>query len=122
MGYARRLVIAVAIIATLGTAFGMTAGRNRASADQAGKVGDRAVMAATGAKWLRFDFDWTGIEPQQGSFNWQPIDRVVDAASTLGIQVLALPSYTPSWVRPAGTTDKTPPTNPADFARFVGAA
>jgi hypothetical protein len=33
-----------------------------------------------------------------------------------------MPTYTPAWARPAGTTDKAPPTNPADFASFAAAA
>ncbi len=83
---------------------------------------DLDLMASTGARWLRFDFDWASAETSPGRYNWTFIDRVVNQAQRRGLQVLATPAYTPAWARPAGTTDKTPPTDPATFARFVGAA
>ena len=83
---------------------------------------DLDAMVATGATWLRVDFDWPSIEPNQGQFNWSHTDRVVNAAQQRGMRILALPTYTPAWARPAGTGDKTPPTDPATFANFVQAA
>src|SRR5213078_1960174 len=83
---------------------------------------DLDAIAATGAKWVRFDFDWASAEPSPGQFNWGPIDRVVTAVRARGLEVLATPAYTPGWARPTGTTDKTPPTDLATYATFVGAA
>jgi putative cell wall-binding protein len=83
---------------------------------------DLDSMVAAGGSWVRFDFDWPSIQPNAGSFNWTNTDRLVAAATSRGLKVLALPTYTPAWARPAGTSDKTPPTNPADFATFVRAA
>lgn len=77
------------------------------------------TLAATGVGWIRVDFDWPSAEPRQGTFNWDPIDRVVAEASARGIEVLAVPAYTPSWARPSGTSDKHPPTNFSHFASFV---
>lgn len=80
---------------------------------------DLDLMAATGARWIRFDFDWQSAEPVRGQYNWSFIDRVVREAHARDLRVLATPAYTPTWARPAGTTDKVPPTDPATFARFV---
>ncbi|MGH9180923.1 MAG: cellulase family glycosylhydrolase, partial [Acidimicrobiales bacterium] len=83
---------------------------------------DLDAMAATGAAWLRLDFDWPSIEQQPGIFTWGPTDRVVTAARARGLSILALPTYTPAWLRPAGTSDKQAPSDPAAFAAFVAAA
>jgi hypothetical protein len=81
------------------------------------------AMQATGATWLRFDFLWPTIEPQNGQFNWQLYDRVVPEATARGFRILGELSYTPPWARPANctTTDKCPPANPADYQGFVQA-
>jgi hypothetical protein len=80
-------------------------------------------MARTGASWLRLDFDWPSIQSGgPDAWNWAPTDRVVNAASARGISILATPTYTPTWARPAGTTGKHPPTDPLDYVRFVQAA
>ena len=79
-------------------------------------------MAALGASWVAVDVDWPSIQADgPSSWNWGPTDRVVFAARARNIGVLALAVYTPSWARPAGTSDKHPPTDAADYARFVAA-
>lgn len=83
---------------------------------------DLDAMAATGAKWLRFDFDWASAEPTPGNYRWTYIDRVVNKARARGLRILATPSYTPTWARPAGTTDKYAPADPGTYAAFVKAA
>lgn len=80
------------------------------------------LMASTGATWVRLDVDWSGIESTRGRYSWDNVDRVVLAIQSRGMKVLALPAYTPAWARPAGTTSHHPPTDPAHFAAFVGAA
>ncbi|HUP68720.1 MAG TPA: cellulase family glycosylhydrolase [Acidimicrobiales bacterium] len=83
---------------------------------------DLDAMAATGARWVRVDFDWSSIEASPGSFNWGPTDRVVNQAQARGLRIIALPAYTPAWARPPGTTDKYPPSQPSTFGAFVRAA
>jgi hypothetical protein len=80
-------------------------------------------MVRAGAGWLRLDFDWPSIQSGgRDRWNWGPTDRVVAAASARGLSILAVPAYTPDWARPAGTSGHHPPTDPADYARFVGVA
>lgn len=83
---------------------------------------DFDLVASTGARWARFDFDWGGAEPRPGSFDWRRIDRLVKAARARHMSILATVAYTPAWARPEGTTDKAPPGDPADYARFARAA
>jgi hypothetical protein len=83
---------------------------------------DLDAIQATGAKWLRVDFDWASAEPAPGSYRWTYIDRVVQRASARGLRILATPAYTPTWARPAGTTDKFAPADPSAYAAFVKAA
>jgi hypothetical protein len=83
---------------------------------------DLDAMVATGAKWLRFDFDWASAEPTPGNYRWTYIARVVNKALARGLRILATPSYTPTWARPAGTTDKYAPADPGTYAAFVKAA
>ena len=80
------------------------------------------TLAAVGSRWVRVDFDWSSIEPTPGSSDWTDIDRFVALAAGHHIRVLAMLAYTPVWARPPGSTDKHPPTDVADFARFAAEA
>jgi polysaccharide biosynthesis protein PslG len=81
------------------------------------------AIAATQAKWLRVDFDWSIIQARgPDAFNWSRVDPIVDGAHRRHLAVIALVTYTPEWARPFGSPDKHPPTDPDDFARFVSAA
>ena len=42
-----------------------------------------------GVQWNRVAFSWVLVEPEEGSFDWAPYDRVVDACDREGIAVLA---------------------------------
>jgi hypothetical protein len=81
-----------------------------------------AGITATGARYLRMDFDWSYIGRQEGEFDWAATERVVRQAQQCGLEVLALLAYTPEWARPAGSGDHHPPTDPADFAAFAAEA
>lgn len=80
------------------------------------------LMASTGARWVRVDFSWSSVERVRGTYDWKNLDRVVAAVRSRGLQVLALPTYTPEWARPAGSNSRTPPIDPAGFAAFTAAA
>ena len=106
-----------------GTRAGFSPGGGLGNLSQADLDREFDAMAATGAEWVRVDFSWPTLEPTKGSFAWSSIDRVVNAAQSRGMSVLALPTYTPAWARAAGTdSSKYPPLDPADYANFVRAA
>jgi hypothetical protein len=78
--------------------------------DDAALDRDLDEMAATGARWLRVDFYWPTIQdggPQ--SWDWSGTDRVVEGAISRGMEILAMPAYSPRWARPPATSDHHPP-------------
>ncbi len=78
------------------------------------------AIVAAGMTWVRADFFWDSIEQRRGEYTWTATDIFVRAAEARGLHVLGIADYTPSWAR-TGPTNKYPPTNPADYATFVGA-
>ena len=84
---------------------------------------DLDLIASTGVRYVRFDFDWTGVQPDgPDDFEWDELDRAVDASLERDLEIVAMLAYTPDWARPDDETDKHPPLDPAHFARFAGAA
>jgi hypothetical protein len=82
---------------------------------------DRA--RAMGATWVRLALNWSTLQMHgRGTYNWAPADAVIGAASARGLRVIGVVSYTPGWARPAGTPATYPPSNPADYGSFLGAA
>ncbi len=55
------------------------------------------VALNLGVRWIRVDFDWFRIEPEQGQFRWEATDRIVQRAEELGLEVLGVLAYTPPW-------------------------
>jgi polysaccharide biosynthesis protein PslG len=52
-------------------------------------------MAATGARYLRIDVDWSAIEQQPRVRDWSVVDRIVDGARACGLDVIGVLAYTP---------------------------
>lgn len=72
--------------------------------------------------WIRFDVNWNVIQYRgQTSYDWEPFDRVVRAVTSRGMRVLAGVLFTPPWARAPGTSSRYPPSDLADYARFVTA-
>ena len=74
-----------------------------------------------GITWVREDFAWSTIEPSRGKFRWARTDALMRNAAQLGLKVLAIATYAPGWATGHPESDKYPPSDPADFARFVSA-
>ncbi len=98
---------------------GFAAGSGLAGRSEADLARELEGMAATGAQQLRFDLDWSYLEPEPGRFRWSAVDRVVAGARACGLDVVALLTYSPEWARVPGTTEHAPPRDAADFAGFV---
>lgn len=68
-------------------------------------------MVTAGATYVRLDVPWVALEPsaprltaagaEVRTFDWPRMDRLIDGARSRGLQVVALPAYTPAWARPA---------------------
>ena len=85
-----------------------------------GRLLDEAKRA--GAQWVRVDVAWSVI--QSGgptSWDWSSSDRIISFISARGMNVHAMLGYTPSWARPAATTDKHAPLDPNAYANFARA-
>ncbi len=81
---------------------------------------DFDAIAALGVRWVRLDLQWAYVqEAGRDQWRWDRLDLAVRLARERELDVLALLAYTPAWARPARTTDKHPPTNPDDFARYA---
>jgi hypothetical protein len=55
------------------------------------------ALRAAGVEWVRVDFIWAWVEPEQDGFDWQTYDRVVAAARVRGLRIFATLAYTPAW-------------------------
>lgn len=108
---------------TLGAASGFSPGGDFPLLSQEDLERDLEAAASTGARWVRVDFAWSNVERVPGAYDWSDVDRVTAAVDAVGMEVLALPAYTPEWARPPGcTSNKCAPREAADFARFVAEA
>jgi hypothetical protein len=134
------VVVALLLIAVASGAGTVLSGRTAASADPDKPIGiatgdtlpwltptalDQELddMGALGVTSIRLDLAWDDVQPTSStSYNWTNFDRIVQAANARGSTLLPPLAYTPAWARPAGCSDKCPPTDPAQFGAFVSAA
>jgi polysaccharide biosynthesis protein PslG len=112
---------AAPVAPVLAGAHGISAGSGFQALDDEDLTRTLDDLVELGVRWVRFDFDWSLMEPDgPEAIDWAPWDRVVTAVGLRGIRILGIVDYTPGWA--CGCHDpKTPPTHPADFARFAGA-
>lgn len=81
-----------------------------------------ASLKELGVGWVRYDFEWGVIQPDNASsYQWTAIDRVVATAKSYGIETLGTIAYAPKWARDAScnTTWACPPASPAAYAKFA---
>jgi hypothetical protein len=76
------------------------------------------VLAASGTKWLREQFEWSQIEPQPGTFDFSRYDQYMLLTAQHGVHVLPLLFDTPLW---AGSASNAIPADPSAYATFVAA-
>jgi polysaccharide biosynthesis protein PslG len=81
-----------------------------------------ATIADLGARWVRFDLNWSIVEAERGTYDWQRVDAFVEQARRRGLRLLATVAYTPRWARAGRGDDKQPPRDPRDYARFAAVA
>jgi len=79
------------------TSFGMGAYLGRYHGRELEQMAVKAKES--GVKWIREDFEWGGMEPEKGIFNWAFNDSVVNIARKNGISVYAIVAYWPPWTR-----------------------
>ena len=106
-------------------ALGIAAGSSLPSLDDQQLAARLDGIKATGARWIRLDFDWSLIQPKDSqTYDWSTYDRLVAAINTRNIAILAILDYTPAWARQSAcnSTSKCAPASTAQFAAFAAAA
>ncbi len=78
-------------------------------------------LAQQGLTTVRQRFDWSQIEPVAGQFTWDVYDRIVTAASSQDIELLAVLDGSPEWARAQAdrANPLAPPVEREDFGRFA---
>ncbi len=81
------------------------------------------LLASGGYHWVRQRFPWAEIEPERGSFRWEPWDAIVQECQVRGLRVIAVLDGSPGWARAPDDAANpfAPPRNPADLATFARA-
>jgi len=60
-----------------------------------------------GASWIRIDFNWFMVEPQQGQYDWALFDKLVNDARARGLEVFATIGYGPAWASAGGRDSRS---------------
>jgi len=79
------------------------------------------TLQENGFRVVRQVFAWSDIQPTQNEFVWDRYDRIVEALSAHGIQIVAVLARSPEWARAPGAQDAidAPPQEISDYANFV---
>lgn len=81
------------------------------------------MMVSANLYWVRQEFRWAEIEPQQGVFNWTQWDAIVESVHQNDkLQLVAVLNTSPPWTHnTTSTTSSTAsPHDPTLFADFAG--
>jgi hypothetical protein len=77
-------------------------------------------MKTLGVKYVRMDFSWETFEPvRDAPFRFSTYDRLVNWTMANGLEIVALPLFVPSWLRPVGGGMTSIPMSGPDFDDFV---
>ena len=92
--------------------------------DAAAVAADIDTIAATGARWVRFDMEWSVVQgASREAFDWSTVDPIVRRAQAKGLSVIGLLGYSPGWASIDGCRGlHCAPANPADYATYTRAA
>ncbi|HEY8475261.1 MAG TPA: hypothetical protein VIN09_00175 [Chloroflexota bacterium] len=87
-----------------------------------------AMLRDAGVGWIRQQFPWQEIEPDEkgrfwdakhGISSWAKYDNIVALAEEYDIEIIARLDTSPQWARPGNSWHATPPDNLEDFGDFV---
>ncbi len=79
---------------------------------------DLDLVNEMGFSWVKQRFAWREIEVEQGQYNWDVADYIVDTAELKGIQMIALVDYPPLWLMQNPEAENGPPIDFAEYGRF----
>ena len=70
----------------------------------------------TGAKWLREDFEWSVVEPQDDQWSWSRYDNLLIEAANRGIHILPVLAVAPPW---AASAWNALPADRSEYAEYT---
>jgi hypothetical protein len=80
-----------------------------------------ANMKSIGLSWVRADADWSWLEPEQGTFNWAPLDQEVQSIEAAGMNADLIIDDTPPWARNSAADQLWgEPASASAYATFAG--
>ncbi len=71
--------------------------------------------------WIKHQIEWKEFEPSQGQRLWEPIDQIVGAADSAGLNLLLSVVKAPDWARGGRTQEDGPPIDYSTYGDFMGA-
>jgi hypothetical protein len=79
------------------------------------------LMSKSGVESVRLTFAWEQLEPRKGVFDFSTFDKLIQAASSHHLRIIANITQTPLWAstKPNGEFWRAPPKNNADFAALM---
>lgn len=82
-----------------------------------------STLADSGFSFARQEFSWAEIEPQQGQYNWDTYDAIVNAMSSEGVSVIGFIRDAPEWAVSGSLVEsaRRPPSDPATLQAFMNA-
>jgi hypothetical protein len=80
-----------------------------------------ALMSKSGVESVRLTFAWEQLEPRKGVFDFSNFDKLIRAASSHHLKIIANITQTPLWAstKPNAEFWRAPPKDPADFADLM---
>jgi hypothetical protein len=57
------------------------------------RPGEMKMLAATGVRWVRMDFDWASIESQRGKYDFSAYDRLMVSLSQYKLRPIFILCY-----------------------------
>jgi hypothetical protein len=100
---------------------GPAAGRGIQVAPNGDTAANIEHLQRLGLEWVKFQMSWKDVEPEQGMYQWNLWDQVIDAYAANNINIMLSVVKAPDWARP-NDDDKSvegPPADPATYANFV---
>ncbi|QDL98010.1 glycosyl hydrolase [Rhodopseudomonas palustris] len=79
------------------------------------------ILAKAGVTWLRAFHEWQSIQPNRGTWNWAPSDRLVNDATANGLGLLYPLAYLAPWASADGGTRAFPIKDIQYWRDYVGA-
>ncbi len=108
-------------INSISHAYGIASGSSLTTMNQASLNTQLQAIAKLGVTWIRYDFDWSQIQPDNSQkYDWSQYDMLVSLSNKYHLHILGILDYTPAWARPINCNNaKCAPANPANFATFA---